>query len=348
MVQGMGSYYYLYSDKSLGKMPYMNYCGYKYPNFNNYVEQYKKSQKVGFWEGLKAFGKGIIRPIKNIFKHPIKSALMIAGAAALIIGTGGAAAPLLVGAGLAMGGYQLIKGGYVAMTAKTKGEKLAALEDMGEGTFTVGASLAGARSYAKTTSVGSAVTKNLGALSKDAGIGAKAGAIAKGLGSDALTTVKAIPNSAQQTVAMAMSGEFSANLRMAAASSKLAIEHRKVADIRRTEGVDSKAYKTAFKQYLKNKDAFIKKLNKTEAQIASKYINAAENSEFMAGMSTKFNENGLVNVKSFHQLKDNINIFKNNPTVNITMGVNSQIGADPEVMQTIQTYGSYYGLNFSA
>ncbi len=347
MIQGAGNYYSFNSATKPSKMLYSLENGFL-PSFQDYINQYQKSQKVGFGEGIKAFGKGVVKPIMNIFRHPIKSTLLIATSALLVIGTGGMAAPLLVGAGLVFGGYELIKGGYKAITAKIKAEKLAALEDMGEGAFTVGASVAGARSYAKTTSAGSAVTENLGVLGKDAGILSKTAAITKGLGADTITTMRAIPGSAQQTIAMVMSGEFGANIRMAALSSKLTVERRKVADIRRLEGSESRAYKVALKQYQKNERAFLSRLNKAEAQVAKNYLNASKNSEFMEDMGSRFSDEGLVTVKSVHRLKDNVNIFKNNPTVNISLGLSSQIKEDPEVIDTIQTLSPYYGLNFSA
>ena len=125
-----GSGYAGYSAAGSGRItaPQSNYYRNPYEAYNK-----KKNEKVGFWEGTKAFFKGIINPIKNMIKHPIKTALFVAGSAALIIGTGGAATPLLLGAGFAIGGYQVAKGAYNAITADTREGTLAGLEGMGEG-----------------------------------------------------------------------------------------------------------------------------------------------------------------------------------------------------------------------
>ena len=359
-ISGLGCNYYG-NGTNLPKVPYLpSFGGGNYFN-QDWAKRYKDSQKVSFIEGLKAFGKGLIKPITNLVKHPIKSTLMIAGAAALIIGTGGAATPFLIGAGLAMGGFQIAKGGYNAITAKTKAEKLAAWEDVGEGTFTVGASVAGARAYAKANLGGSAVTKNLGALGKDAGIGSKASAIAKGLYSDTVATVKAVPKSVHQTGAMIASGEFTGNLRAASASAKLAIEHRNVAKIRLEKGANSAEYKSALKQYNTNKETFLKNLDKTESAINERYIAKMESSNNIPSEDyIRFLDSRPTVVNNYAQLRNNIglehmNILRNNPEVNIAMGIGAQFDiSDPQITQATRTYGPAFGvkptgiLNFAA
>lgn len=111
-----------------------------YPNSKINGAASQQKQEVGFWEGTKAFFKGLVKPLKNMIKHPIKTALFMAGSAALIVGTGGAALPFMIGAGVAIGGYQVAKGAVNAITSDNRFETLMALEDMGEGTFTLGAS----------------------------------------------------------------------------------------------------------------------------------------------------------------------------------------------------------------
>ena len=153
MVVGLSAY----TNSLYGNFPQTSYFPGSYGNidFTNNMQlngkifqpNYKKDESVGLWEGIKAFGKGLLNPLKNALQHPFKTAAVIAASAALIIGTGGAATPLLIGAGVAMGGWQLGKGAINAMTSDTKAETLAALEDMGEGSFTLGASMMGAKSY---------------------------------------------------------------------------------------------------------------------------------------------------------------------------------------------------------
>ena len=109
--------------------------------------------KISFGEKLKSFAKGIVSPITSMFKSPknfIKGALMIAGCAALCVATGGAATPFLVAGGVAMGGFQVVKGAVKAHNAKTDGEAKAAWEEIGGGTATVALSVAGAKAAAKS------------------------------------------------------------------------------------------------------------------------------------------------------------------------------------------------------
>ncbi|MBE7706145.1 MAG: hypothetical protein E7Z91_02740 [Cyanobacteria bacterium SIG30] len=107
--------------------------------------------KVGFFAGLGSFIKGVFKPIKEAIKHPIKTALAIAGGAALIAVTGGAATPFLIAGGIGLGAIQLGKGLYGAATAKTDAQKKDALENMGTGTFTLASSAYAAKTYMKHT-----------------------------------------------------------------------------------------------------------------------------------------------------------------------------------------------------
>ena len=99
--------------------------------------------KLGFKEGAKAFGKGLLGGIpKAMINHPLITAGVMAGAAGITILTGGAAAPILWGLGAAAvagsAGVNIAK----AATADTDGEKKAALE--GAGTSTAAAAMLGA------------------------------------------------------------------------------------------------------------------------------------------------------------------------------------------------------------
>ena len=112
----------------------------------------KDDGKISFTEKMKNFGEGLVKPIKTIFSSPknmVITAASIAGGAALIALTGGAAAPVMVAAGLAGGTVQVGKGIYRQLNAKTDNEARLAWQDMGSGTFTIGASAAGAKSSLK-------------------------------------------------------------------------------------------------------------------------------------------------------------------------------------------------------
>lgn len=265
-----------------GGMPGIDFSFPGTMNFANTIPQQK--EKVGFWEGLKSFGKGLIKPIVTMIKNPLKTALTIGVAAAIIVGTGGAATPFLIALGLGFGLFQMGKGTYNFFSKNTKAERLAALEDVGEGTFTVGASLAGARSYAKGTSVGSAVDKNLAALKEDAGIFSKAGAAAKGYASDAITAVKDAPHAVRQTGSMIMSGEFKANIIAGNKSAPLALERKKVHDILKEKGRHSEEFKTALAEYKSHRDALIadskanyREINANESFIEQRILNNYKN-----------------------------------------------------------------------
>ncbi len=100
-------------------------------------------------DACKSFLKGAISPLTGMF-HDIKSvcfgALTILGSGALIIATDGAAAPLLVSAGVTMGGYQFGKGAVELFGAKTSQEKAEAWSNIGAGSSILTMSVAGAKS----------------------------------------------------------------------------------------------------------------------------------------------------------------------------------------------------------
>lgn len=112
----------------------------------------KDDGKISFGEKMASFGKGLMCLVKGIIKHPITTGLMIAGGIALTAVTGGAALPILVAAGVAIGGIQIGHGIYKAATAKTDAQAKAAWEEMGSGTFAVAASALGAKSALKMAS----------------------------------------------------------------------------------------------------------------------------------------------------------------------------------------------------
>lgn len=89
----------------------------------------KKTGIKGFFEGMK---NGLVNTVKALFT--VKGALLTAGTIALVAATGGAALLPLALVGVGVGTYQVGKGIY-------KGDA----EQVGEGAFTVGASLIGAK-----------------------------------------------------------------------------------------------------------------------------------------------------------------------------------------------------------
>lgn len=116
----------------------------------------KDDGKISFKEKMKNFGEGLVKPIKNIFASPknmLITAATIAGGAALIALTSGAAAPVMVAAGLIGGAVQIGKGIYKQVNAKTDNEAKQAWQEMGTGTFTLGVSAAGAKSSLKAANV---------------------------------------------------------------------------------------------------------------------------------------------------------------------------------------------------
>ena len=125
----------------------------------------KDDGKISFSEKMKNFGEGLVKPIKTIFSSPknmLITAASIAGGAALIALTGGAAAPVMVAAGLLGGSVQIGKGIYRQANAKTDNEAKLAWQDMGSGTFTIGISAAGAKSSLKAAKVDGA--KNMSTI----------------------------------------------------------------------------------------------------------------------------------------------------------------------------------------
>ena len=100
----------------------------------------------------RCFAKGLIAPVTDMFSSPenfIKGAGMIAGGAALLALTGGAAAPFLVAAGVAGGAVQFGVSAYRANQAKTDKEALDAWKGVGEGISIIGFSAAGAKASLK-------------------------------------------------------------------------------------------------------------------------------------------------------------------------------------------------------
>ncbi len=134
-------------------------------SFNKVEKISDNDGKISLKEKVINFGKGIIRPIKTMFSSPKNIALTALSAVAaggLIALTGGAAAPVMVAAGLLGGAFQIGKGIYRQIKAKTDDEARQAWQDMGSGTFTVGVSALGAKSALKAAKVANAKDMSFG------------------------------------------------------------------------------------------------------------------------------------------------------------------------------------------
>lgn len=125
------------------------------------VTKYEDSEDGGktltWWGKLKNFGKGAVNTVKGMFcdengfslKRTLTTVAVGAGCIALTVATGGAAAPFLVGAGVAMGAVHAGKGIYKVATAENAAEEAAGWQDIGGGTFEIAASAAGAKGALK-------------------------------------------------------------------------------------------------------------------------------------------------------------------------------------------------------
>ncbi len=121
--------------------------------------------KFSLSEALKNFGKGLISPITSMFSSPknfLIGAGMILGSMALIAATGGAAAPIMIASGIAIGTIQAGKAVYDIVTAKNGDDYEKAFYNAGGATSTIGLSVLGAKSALKQAGVN---TKGLGFLS---------------------------------------------------------------------------------------------------------------------------------------------------------------------------------------
>ncbi len=106
----------------------------------------------------KCFAKGLIAPVTDMFSSKenfIKGVGMLAGGAALLAVTGGAAAPILVAASVAGGAVQFGVSAYRANKAKTDEEAMAAWKGVGEGVSLIGFSAAGAKPSLKAANFSS-------------------------------------------------------------------------------------------------------------------------------------------------------------------------------------------------
>lgn len=125
--------------------------------------------KFSLSEAAKNFAKGLVSPITGMFSSWKNFALgvgMIAGSALLIAATGGAAAPVLVAAGVAMGAVQAGSAAVKIATAKNGDDIEKAFYDVGGATSTIGLSVLGAKGALKQANVETEGIKAFGAVKK--------------------------------------------------------------------------------------------------------------------------------------------------------------------------------------
>ena len=106
----------------------------------------KDDGKLSFGERMEYLGKGFFGEIaKEVVKHPIASAVGIAGAAGLVFLTGGAILPAMVAAGTIIGAGTVGYGTYLTATADNDKEAKEGMTKIGQGLVTLAASVFGAK-----------------------------------------------------------------------------------------------------------------------------------------------------------------------------------------------------------
>lgn len=169
----------------------------------------KDDGKIGFFSAvgnaIKGVGKTIVNGVKGMFtdkdgNFSLGKTLLSIGTAALCIAVPAVGVAACVVGG-AMGAVQVGKGIYNAATADTDAEAKQAWQDIGGGTFTVAASVVGAKAGVKavkaTSSAGGA--KGVSALSQlddAATMGQKAAALGKDMVSSTKNQLGSIKNAA--------------------------------------------------------------------------------------------------------------------------------------------------------
>lgn len=144
-------------NSSLNSGKYLN-CGTSSATsvaFGNTKKPYEDKSSDGKFscsEAVRNFARGLISPITSMFSSPknfLVGVGMTAGSMALIAATGGAAAPILVAAGIGIGAIQAGKAAYGIATAKNGDDIERAFYDVGGATSAIGLSAAGAKSALK-------------------------------------------------------------------------------------------------------------------------------------------------------------------------------------------------------
>ena len=132
------------------------------PDYSSQNDPYAADDgKISTADKVKSFLKGVVSPVASMFSSPknfATGALSMAAGAALIVATGGAAAPLFIAAGLVGGTIQFAKSAYGAAVATTDDEARAAWQGMGTGAGAVAGSVAGSKTALNAAGVNTAKT----------------------------------------------------------------------------------------------------------------------------------------------------------------------------------------------
>ena len=123
---------------------------------SNKMPDDKNDGKISLKEKPENFCKGLAVPVNTILASPSNFMLTlgsVAACGALIALTGGAIAPVLVGAGLIGSGISIGNGIYKQSHAKNDDEAKQAWQDIGAGTFTFGLSALGAKTAVKEAGI---------------------------------------------------------------------------------------------------------------------------------------------------------------------------------------------------
>ena len=132
------------------------------PDYSSQNDPYAADDgKISTADKVKSFLKGVVSPVTSMFSSPKNfaiGALSMAAGAALIVATGGAAAPLFVAAGLVGGTIQFAKSAYGAAVATTDDEARAAWQGMGTGAGAVAGSVAGSKTALNAAGANTAKT----------------------------------------------------------------------------------------------------------------------------------------------------------------------------------------------
>lgn len=151
--------------------------------------------KISARKGFKYFVKGMISPITTLLSSP-KNMLIGAGTIfgmTALCATFPPVLPIMVGFGVLTGSFQILNGGYKALSAKTDKQAEKAWENIGAGIFAIGTSAIGAKGSLKAAGVGE--TENLNILQAT------------------LKCFKEIPNSVTKTYKMVKNGTGIVNLK---------------------------------------------------------------------------------------------------------------------------------------
>lgn len=140
-------------------------------NQNNQVQDKTATDKHSFSlsNAILNLGKGLISPVTSMFSSPKNFLIgtgMIAGSIGLLAATGGAAAPILVAAGVGMGTLQAGKAVYKMATAKNSKDVEDAFYDIGGATSTIGLSVWGAKPALRQAGIATDDLGILGAIKK--------------------------------------------------------------------------------------------------------------------------------------------------------------------------------------